>query len=148
MNTIVGILVRSLTWSIVLLFSIATLLISCSDSSTESKSDNDPALIGTWSLTSVNGQPVAEGVYLRWTFTAETVTVTSDMDCVEVLRYSSANNVLQSLSVVSREGSQCGDDEGTGELGTYSVGGNILTLTMTDPDIDPPTAVFVFTKLN
>lgn len=148
MHTIIGGLVRVLTWPIVLLFSIATLLLSCSDSATEGKSNNDPSLIGTWNLTSVNGQPVAEGVYLRWTFTAETVTVTSDLDCVEVLRYSSTNGVLRGLSVVSREGADCGDDDGTGELGSYTVTGNTLTLTMNDPEMDPPTAVFVFTKVN
>ena len=43
---------------------------------TDTENTNDPLLIGTWDLTSVNGQPIPPGVYLRWTFTENTVTVT------------------------------------------------------------------------
>jgi hypothetical protein len=109
-------------------------------------SDNDPALIGTWNLVSVNGQAIVPGVFLRWVFTATTITSTSDMDCVEVLTYSSAGGVLTGLSVVSRVGSECGHDDGGGELGGYSVVGNTLTVTMYDPEMEPPMAVFVFTR--
>jgi hypothetical protein len=108
---------------------------------------NDPSLIGSWNLVSVNGQSIGQGVYLRWTFTATTITSTSDMDCVEVLTYSSAGGILTGLSVVSQVGSECGDDGGGGELGSYSVVGNTLTVTMYDPEIEPPEAVFVFTKV-
>jgi hypothetical protein len=109
--------------------------------------DNDPSLIGTWNLVSVNGEALAPGVFLRWTFTATTVTVTSDMDCVEVLAYSSEGGILRGLDVISREGTECEeDDDDETVLGPYSVVGGILTVTMTDPEMEPPTAVFVFTK--
>ncbi|MCX6827700.1 MAG: hypothetical protein NT002_00210 [candidate division Zixibacteria bacterium] len=110
--------------------------------------NNDSSLIGNWNLTSVNGQSIPPGVYLRWTFTASTVTVTSDMDCVEVLTYSAAGGILTGLSVISREGSECGDDDGGGAIGPYTVVGNTLTVTITDPEIEPPTAVFVFTRVS
>ena len=146
MRIIIGKRAWALIGSAVILSGMALLISACSSSPNGGSSDNDPNLIGTWDLTSVNGQPI-QGAFLRWTFTAETVTVISDMDCVEVFRYSSANGVLRGLSVVSREGSQCGDDDGSGELGSYSVAGNRLTITMSDPELDPPTAVFVFTKV-
>ena len=41
---------------------------------------NDPALIGTWRLSTVNGRPLPAGVFITWTFTATTVTVTDDLD--------------------------------------------------------------------
>ena len=110
-------------------------------------STNDPSLIGSWSLVSVNGAPIIPDVFLIWTFTATTVTVTSDMDCVEVIAYSSTGGVITGLSVISQEGSECGDDDGGGELGSYSVVETTLTVTMYDPEMEPPTAVFVFTKV-
>lgn len=113
MNSVNGKRVRDLIGLVVLLFSIVTLLLSCSKPPTGGDSNN---LIGTWNLTTVNGQPIEEGVYLRWSFTTETVTAISDMDCVEVIRYNSSGGTLKILSVVSREGSECGDDDSESEL--------------------------------
>ena len=114
---------------------------------TNPEQDNDTSLIGTWDLTSVDGQPIALGVYLRWTFTASTVTITSDMDCVEVYGYTSTAGILTGVSAISEVGSECGGgDDDDGELGTYSVAENTLLVTITDPELEPPTAVFEFTK--
>ena len=109
--------------------------------------NNDPSLIGVWQLTSQNGQPTPEGIFVRWVLTASTVTVTSDLDCVEVFTYSSAGGILSGLSVVRQEGGQCGDDDGELDLGPYSVDGNTLTVTTTDPELDPATIVSVFMRV-
>ena len=109
-------------------------------------SSNDNSLIGTWNLVSQNGQVPGPGVYLRWEFTATTVTITSDLDCTEVLTYGANGGTLSTLSVMSREGTQCGPDDEVGDLGTYSVVGDTLTVTVTDPEVTPPTIVSVFTK--
>ncbi len=104
-------------------------------------------LIGTWELVSVNGHPIQSGVYLRWTFTETTVTVESDMDCIEVIEYEAKDGTLTVISVISQKGSQCGDEEDSaGKLGTYTIDGNSLSVTITDPDLDPPIATFLFTK--
>ena len=108
---------------------------------------NDPSLIGTWQLKSQNGQNPGPGIYLQWTFTDATVTITCDLDCTEVLTYSAANGVLRTLSIVSREGSQCGPADESGEIGYYSIDGNTLTVTTTDPMVTPATIVSVFTKV-
>lgn len=108
--------------------------------------NNDASLIGVWELTSQNGQPTPEGIFVGWVLTATTVRVTSDLDCEEVFTYSSAGGTLTGLSVISREGSQCGDDDGVMELGPYSVDGNTLTVTTTDPEVEPTTIVSVFTR--
>ena len=119
---------------------------SFNDSADES--GNDPALTGKWELISGNGQPIAPGVYLQWTFTATTVTITSDLDCTEVLTYSSTGGVLTGISVISREGSECGDDaDSENELGSYSVVGNTLTVTTTDPELEPSTIIYIFMKV-
>ena len=110
--------------------------------------NNDTSLIGVWHLTSQNGQPTPNGIYVRWVITATTVTVTSDLDCVEVFSYSSAGGTLTGLSVISREGSQCGDDGGEMELGPYTVDGNMLTVATTDPEMEPVTLVSVFTRVS
>ena len=109
--------------------------------------NNDASLIGVWELTSQNGQPTPEGIFVRWVFTATTVRVTSDLDCEEVFTYSSADGTLTGLSVIRREGSQCGDDDSVMELGPYSVDSNTLTVTTTDPELEPPTIVSVFTRV-
>ena len=58
----------------------------------DSSSNDNSGLIGRWSLIEVNGQPIASGVVLIYTFTAETLTITSDLDCVEVIDYTWASD--------------------------------------------------------
>lgn len=117
------------------------------ESPTNLVSNNDSLLIGTWDLTSVNGQPIPSGIYLRWTFTESTVTITSDADCIEVIKYEAVNGKLRGLELISQEGSECGDPNSDGELGSYTVNQTTLTVTVTDPELNPPTATFVFTKV-
>ena len=122
---------------------------ACSEdeSPTNPVNNNDPALIGTWDLTSVNGQSLPPSVFLRWTFTENTVTITSDLDCIEVISYEAVNGKLGGLALISQEGSQCGDSSDDSELGSYTVNEMTLTVILTDPELDPPTATFVFTKV-
>jgi hypothetical protein len=104
---------------------------------------NDSALIGTWNAVSVNGQPFAPGVWLTWTFTQTTLTITTDLDCIEVVTYSASPNEITG-TIISLEGSQCGDE--LGDLGSfpYELSGNRLTITYTDPELG--VGVFVFTR--
>lgn len=117
------------------------------NSPTNLLNNNDPLLIGTWDLTSVNGQPIPSGIYLRWIFTESTVTISSDADCIEVIKYEAVNGKLRGLELISQEGSECGDPNSDGELGSYTVNQTTLTVTVTDPELNPPTATFVFTKV-
>lgn len=122
---------------------------ACSEdeSPTSPANNNDPLLIGTWDLTSVIGQSLPTGVFLRWAITENTVTITSDLDCIEVISYEAVDGKLRGLALISQEGSQCGDGSGDSELGSYTVNQMTLTVTITDPDLIPPTATFVFTKI-
>ena len=107
----------------------------------------NPALIGTWHLSTVNGQALIPGVFLTWKFTESTVTITSDLDCVEVITGESTGGVLKGTSVVSQVGSECGDaSDEIGVIGTYTVTGDTLTVIVTDKEINPSTATFVFIK--
>jgi hypothetical protein len=110
--------------------------------------NNDSSILGTWYLSTVNGQPIPPGVFLRWSFTESTVTISSDLDCVEVFTYDTTGGVLSATSVISRVGSECGsdEDEAVGVLGQYIISGNTLTVFIEDPELDPPTATFVFTR--
>ena len=123
---------------------IATFMFtSCEKSEVESNS-----LIGTWALTSVNGQQIQVGVYLKWTFTENTVTVTSDLDCIEVIQYEAIGGILKGIKIISQEGSQCGvSNDNIGEIGPYTIDGNTLSIIITDSELDPPTATFLFTKI-
>ena len=86
-------------------------------------------------------------MFLTWKFTVNTVTVTSDLDCVEVITGESAGGILRGTSVISQIGSECGDaSDEIGVIGTYTVTDNKLTIIATDEEIDPPTATFVFIK--
>ena len=137
----------TMRYSLILLICILISDCNKNDSPTNLENTNDPLLIGTWNLTSVNGQPIPSGVYLRWTFTESTVTITSDADCIEVIRYEAVNGELRGLELVSQEGTECGDTNTDGELGSYTVNQTTLTVIVTDPDLEPPTATFVFTKV-
>ena len=108
--------------------------------------EGDASIIGTWYLSTVNGQPLAPGIFLHWEFTESTVTVRSDLDCVEILTYNSSGGVLTGTSVISRVGSECGDDDEDPVLGQYSIVGNTLTVVVEDPELYPPTATFLFKK--
>ena len=109
--------------------------------------NNDGSIIGIWHLSTVNGQPLPPGIFLTWSFTENTITIRSDLDCVEVFTYETSGGVLTGTSVISQVGSECGDeDDEDGLLGQYSIMGNTLTVVIEDPELDPPTATFVFTK--
>ena len=101
-------------------------------------------LIGTWNAITINGQPFAEGVWLRWTFTETTLTITSDYDCIETMTYTATGNEITS-TIISLEGSQC--DGQIGETGTisYELNENTLTITITDPELG--IGIFVFVRV-
>jgi hypothetical protein len=123
------------------------LFVNCGgDDDPVGSSGNDAALIGTWNLQSVNSQEPIPGVWLKWVFTATTITSSSDLDCVTVTRYTAAGGKVTAVSLISSQGSQCGDDHGIGESWPYSLNGNTLTVTFTDPELDPPVAVFVMMR--
>lgn len=109
----------------------------------------DASLIGTWDLIAINGLPIVEGVWLRWVFNATTVTITSDMDCTEVIEYRTEGDRLIGVRMISRVGSECFDEE-PGDLpqtlGTYSVDEDYLEVTITDPDMEPSTVVLQFER--
>ena len=109
---------------------------------------NDSSILGTWYLPTVNGQPLPQGIFLRWSFTESTITISSDLDCVEVFTYDATGGVMRGTSVISRIGSQCSPDEDDEDdvLGQYIISGNTLTVFLEDPELDPPTATFVFTR--
>jgi hypothetical protein len=107
---------------------------------------NDPALIGTWHLSSVNGQSLPPGVFLTWVFSADTITATSDLDCVSVGEYRTSDGVLTVISEISEVGSQCDPDDFEEESVTYSIANDELTVIATDEELDPSTATFVFNR--
>ena len=111
----------------------------------DSNNDVDSSLVGTWRLTSVNGQPPTPGVFLQYVFTESTVTVTSDLDCIETNSYITNGNTI-SVTVTRVMGSQCGNDVGDTFSAEYRTSGNTLTLTVMDEDLG--TGVFVFTKVS
>jgi hypothetical protein len=112
----------------------------------DDEESGDSSLIGVWELSTVNGQNLAPGVWLRWEITATTVTVTSDYDCVEVILYDASNGQLVGLEMVSQTGTQCGPPDDDPLLGTYSVTENTLTVVIEDPGMIPPTATFLFVR--
>jgi len=127
--------------------SAVILLIGCGSDDNKAIT-GDSELIGIWDLSTVNGNPPAQGVWLRWQITATTVTVTSDMDCVEVIRYDASNGKLIGLEMVTQTGTQCDPNpDNNSLLGTYTVTSNTLTVVVTDPEIAPPTATFVFVRV-
>ncbi len=67
--------------------------------------------------------------------------------CKEVISYEAADGKLRGLALISQEGSQCGVSSDNGELGSYTVNETTLTVVVTDPELNPPTATFVFTKV-
>ena len=111
----------------------------------DSSSNDNSGLIGRWSLIEVNGQPIAGGVVLIYTFTAETLTITSDLDCVEVIDYTWASDGSLTGRSISMSGSQCSDEEDQASFNA-SVEGNTLTLVVNDPEFG--TAIFVFTRIS
>jgi hypothetical protein len=129
---------------------LGTGLLACgcgSDDAENGGNGGDSSLIGVWELFTVNGQNLVPGVWLRWEITATTVTVTSDMDCVEVIRYDASNGQLVGLEMVSQTGTQCGPPDDDPVLGTYTVTENTLTVVIPDPGEIPPTATFVFVRV-
>jgi hypothetical protein len=109
---------------------------------------NDPAIIGTWNLSTVDGDPLPPGLFVTWVFKESTVTTTSELDCVSVIAYSTAGGVIRGISLISHVGSQCAveDDDDSGVVGPYTIVNNTLTVIVTDEDLDPPTATFVFIR--
>ncbi len=105
------------------------------------------SLVGVWELSTVNGQDIVPGVWLRWEFTATTVTVTSDWDCTEVIRYDASDGWLVGTEIISRTGTQCDPSDENPVLGPYTVSGDTLTVHFEDPEVTPSTAVFVFVRV-
>jgi len=107
-------------------------------------SSDNPSLIGTWHLSTVNGQPVIPGVFLIWTITESTVTATSDLDCIEVGTYSISGDMV-SVTTISLSGTQCGGHVGEqNSAGPFTVSETTLTIIINDEELG--TATFVFTK--
>jgi hypothetical protein len=104
----------------------------------------DSRLLGQWNLASVNGTPIAPGVFLRWEFTTQSLRITSDLDCEELLSYC-ANGSVVAGTLQQQTGRECGDS--VGDMGSfpYGVNGNTLTVTVSDPRLG--VGVFFFTKL-
>jgi len=80
---------------------------------------------------------------------ANTVTITSDLDCIEIIRYKTVGGFLLGIELISQQGTQCGeiDENDDGVLGPYTVTQSSLTVTVTDPELNPPTAVFLFSRV-
>ena len=129
---------------LVLIFMTIIAVTGC-DSVEDGESGRNEALIGTWRLVTVNGQPIAGGVVLIYTFTAETLTITSDLDCVEVIDYTWASDGSLTGRSISMSGSQCSDEEDQATFNA-SVEGDTLTLVVNDPEFG--TAIFVFTRIS
>ena len=109
------------------------------------KACQNSSIIGTWHLSTVNGQNLVPGVFLTWAITANTVTITSDLDCIEVIAYKTSGGTLSGSSLISRTGSQCDDEDYGGLVGQFSVEGNKLTVRpVLEGYSTPPT--FVFSK--
>ncbi len=112
------------------------------------KACENSSIVGTWHLSTVNGQQLYPGVFLTWSVTANTVTITSDLDCIEVIAYNVSGGTLTGSSLISRTGTQCDDDDDEddeGLVGQYSVEGNTLTVwPVLEGYSTPP--IFVFKK--
>jgi len=134
-----------------LLFFILALSVGCGDeggdgdeAGEESSKSNAEALVGTWHLSTVNGNAPAAGAWLTWVFTGTRMTVTSDMDCVEIYTYSATESEV-TTELTSQDGTECEDEAGgIGEF-PYELIGNALTVDVSE-DEDLEEAVFVFTK--
>lgn len=98
-------------------------------------------LVGTWDLVEVDGQPVAPGVFLTYTFTETEVTVTSDLDCTERYSYTTDRGTM-SVTVVSQAGSQCGNSVGDSFTASYSIAGDLLTFEVFSAEAGPGTLLF------
>lgn len=118
------------------------LLAGCGDDS------SDPgvnSLIGTWHLTTVNGQPIIAGVFVTWVITETTFTATSDLDCTITSTYTINGNMLTG-TITSLSGSQCGAQVGDKDTFEFNVSGNTLTIIIIDDDLG--TGTFVLTRAN
>ncbi|HNR50371.1 MAG TPA: lipocalin family protein [Deltaproteobacteria bacterium] len=136
---------------LLLVLIILSLVIGCGEeggdgdaAASEGGKSDTGSLVGTWRLSTINGDAPAEGVWLTWVFTNTRMTVTSEMDCVEVYTYSAtASKVTATLT--SRDGTECADEPGDIDEFPYELSGNTLTVDVSE-DEDLETAVFVFTK--
>jgi hypothetical protein len=134
-----------------LVFSFLAFVVACGEeggdgdeAGDEGNKSNAEALAGTWRLSTVNGNAPAESDWLTWVFTRTTMSITSDLDCIEVYTYSATESEI-TTTLTSQEGTECGDEVGDIEVFPYELNGDTLTVDVSE-DEDLEIAVFVFTK--
>lgn len=138
-------------FGLLLVFSILALFAGCGEeggdgdeAGSEGEKSNAESLVGTWHLSTVNGEAPVSEVWLTWVFTGTRMTITSDMDCVEVYTYSATESEV-TTTLTSQDGTECGDEVGDIEVFPYELNGNTLTVDVSEDD-DLEAAVFVFTR--
>ncbi|HSA55512.1 MAG TPA: lipocalin family protein [Gemmatimonadaceae bacterium] len=113
-------------------------LSACGDGGT---SPTPSALVGTWTLVSVDGIQAPAGT-LMWTITGTTIASNADNgDCIEAGTYTVDGNRI-TTQIVSVSGGGCGGEVGDVFTFTYSVAGDTLTVVVTDPDLGSATLIF------
>ena len=130
----------------ILLISLAA-FIGCGGGDEESASN---PLIGTWSLSTENGEPLPDGASATLVITETRVTMTiisPDEDCEEAYDYTKTADVL-TATLTSQLGTQCDPDAVIGESEDiqYSISGNTLTLIFEEDGLNPQTSTLVFIK--
>lgn len=107
--------------------------------------NNDPALLGAWSLQTIDGEPLPFPFkFVTATFGEDSIAVTTNVPCKVDVAYVTVGDEIKG-TVTNTEGLFCPAGFGSQGTGHYTIEGTTLTVSGTDEQ--GASAVSVFTRL-